>query len=721
MYLQLRNFSKTMMLAAVVVCCAVPSAQAIDDLTLNVAPGSESVAPGDTVTVTLNVANLSEAINGVQALISYDPGLLTLTGITPTDLGLLSPAEGWVEVFFSDVSGDLTYAIVINGDATILDGTVATLTFTAIAEGVTTVGFRPDADPLFSKLTASIDNAAIFPVTADSGTITLSCDDGLACTLDTLIGSVCDHTVESAGVECRASTDLCDPAETCDGVSGACPTDVLELVGTLCRAAVDLCDVVETCDGVSASCPSDGVQASGTVCGPSTGLCDPEETCDGVSVTCPTDLLESAGTVCRGSAGLCDLEETCDGTLGVCPVDMLTAAGTVCRASVDLCDAEDACDGVSALCPADALQPNGAVCRASVGLCDPEETCDGVVASCPAEVIEVAGAVCRAAVDVCDLEETCDGVTGFCPTDVLETAGTICRASTGLCDTEEACDGVSGFCPGDALEPDGTLCSDGTFCNGLETCDGAGTCQPATDPCTPLACDEVNDTCLSPVHIGNLEVFYAGRLLDQADPSRFFMAPGSIADVSNITNYAFGITGIRITFDNLVTFAATPDAAFSYRWTEGIGTQFAPIDNPGGTVTATPFDGGGFTVVDIVIVNDHVRQRWLEVTVDAVQITSSGSPLDGELTGNPLLLPSGDGTSGGNAVFYIGNMPGEVTGDRKDTLTDVGQIRLRVNPAFAVPIDNIYDIDKSGKIQLTDVGLARLSVNPAFALPLIAP
>jgi hypothetical protein len=66
-------------------------------------------------------------------------------------------------------------------------------------------------------------------------------------------------------------------------------------------------------------------------------------------------------------------------------------------------------------------------------------------------------------------------------------------------------------------------------------------------------------------------------------------------------------------------------------------------------------------------------------------------------------------------------MVGDVTGDRKDTLTDVGQIRLRVNPALVVPIENIYDIDKSGKIQLTDVGLARLSVNPAFALPLITP
>jgi len=559
---QLGKFSRAMMLAIAAFCWTASSAQAQDDLTLNIAPGSESVAPGDTVTVTLNVANLSEAINGVQALMSYDPGVLMLTAITPTDLlGLLPSAEGWVEVFFSDFSGALTYAIVINGDSTVLDGTVATLTFTAIAEGVTTVAFRPDADPLFTKLTASIDNATIPPTTTGSGNITSSCDDGLACTLDTLVGAVCDHTIEPAGVLCRAAIGPCDVPETCDGVSGACPIDGLESLGMVCRAAVDLCDA--------------------------------EEVCNGVSVSCPPDAAEPAAVICRPSIGLCDIEE--------------------------------------------------------------------------------------------------------------------------------ACDGVSEACPPDGFEPVTTPCSDGTFCNGLETCDGAGICLTASDPCAPLGCDEVNDLCFAPIHVANLEVFYAGRLLDQADPSKDFLAPGSVATTSNITNYAFGITGIRVHFDNLATFATTPDAAFSFRWTTGIGTIFSPIDNPGGNVTVTATDIGGVTIVDVVITDNHVQGRWLELTIDANQITSSGIALDGELFGNPVFLPSGEGNAGGNSIFYVGNMMGDVTGDRADTLSDVGQIRLRSNPALVVPIDNIYDIDKSGKIQLTDVGLARLSVSPAFVLPLISP
>jgi hypothetical protein len=193
------------------------------------------------------------------------------------------------------------------------------------------------------------------------------------------------------------------------------------------------------------------------------------------------------------------------------------------------------------------------------------------------------------------------------------------------------------------------------------------------------------------------------------------------SNLANITNYARGITGIRASFDNIATFATTADAAFSFEWTQPTGAIFSPVTDAATAITVTPTVVGGVTVVDIVLANDHVRQRWLKVTVDATEVTASGIELDGELLGNPVVLPSGDGTAGGSAVFYVGNTRGDATGDRKTTLTDVGQIRLQVNPAFAVPIDSVFDVDKSGKVQLTDVGLARLGVNPGFQLPLISP
>lgn len=111
----------------------------------------------------------------------------------------------------------------------------------------------------------------------------------------------------------------------------------------------------------------------------------------------------------------------------------------------------------------------------------------------------------------------------------------------------------------------------------------------------------------------------------------------------------------------------------------------------------------------------------MKVTIDATQVTVGGVELDGELSGNPVGLPSGDGTAGGDAVFYLGSVTGDVDGDRKTLLTDVGLIRSVVNPFLAVPITDVYDADKDGKVLLTDVGGARLDVNPFFTLPLITP
>ena len=123
----------------------------------------------------------------------------------------------------------------------------------------------------------------------------------------------------------------------------------------------------------------------------------------------------------------------------------------------------------------------------------------------------------------------------------------------------------------------------------------------------------------------------------------------------------------------------------------------------------------------VIITDDHVRKRWLKVTVDAAQITGNGVAFDGEMGGNPVVLPSGNGTPGGNAVFYVGNLPGDVDDSGTTLLTDMGIILAAMNPFFTVPITNAFDVDKSGKVVLTDVGEARLDANPFFQLPIISP
>ena len=89
-------------IAAVAALVCGSSALALNDLSLNVTPASVNVMPGDTVTVTLELANLSAPINGVQTLLQYDPVILALQSIVPTNLGI----GGWIEVNLTDNAGD---------------------------------------------------------------------------------------------------------------------------------------------------------------------------------------------------------------------------------------------------------------------------------------------------------------------------------------------------------------------------------------------------------------------------------------------------------------------------------------------------------------------------------------------------------------------------------------------------------------------------------------
>lgn len=565
---------------------AAAPAGAVDDLSLNVAPGSETVLPGGVVTVTLEVSNLSAPINGVQVLFSYDTTLFTLESVVPTDLGLMTPSVGWVEVKISDVAGDVIYAIAINGDQRMNDHTVATMSFRALTTGVTNVAFRPDASPFFTKLTVASDNTTIFPITLDSGLITITCEDGLFCNGSELF----------VGGFCQAGTDPCN-----DGI--ACTDDT-------CDEALDTCSNITN----DANCVDDGLFCSGT--------------------------------------------EVCDALLD-------------CVSTGDPCLVDQFCNETNLTC------------------------------------------------DECVVGTDCDDGVGC---------------------TDETC--VNGACVSTAND---TNCDDGVFCNGAEPCDAALDCQLATDPCPPLICDEGLRACLSPVHVVALELFHAGRFLvcrggvddgtacslgtdcssgicaEQADPTVDFLATGGVASFMNMSNADAGITGVRIVFDQLVTFATTPEAAFLFDWTTGTGTSFTPVTGVATDITVTATIENGVTVVSIVLTNNHLRRRWLRVEMDASQISTGGALLDGELSGNPAALPSGDGNPGGSAIFYVGSMTGDIDGDRKTSLTDVGQIRSMANPFLPVPIDNVFDVDKDGKVLLTDVGKVRLDVNPFFALPLIVP
>ena len=329
------------------------------------------------------------------------------------------------------------------------------------------------------------------------------CDDGSLCSSDVCDGAGCVHAPANAGSTCRASTGACDPAEACDGVDTACPSDLLEPNGTTCRAAADECDVAEACDGVSASCPADDVASLGTACTDDGETCT-IDVCDGTGTAC-THPAGNAGATCRATNGICDVGETCDGTATTCPPDAFQPASFTCRASGGECDVAESCTGSGVACPADAFVPASTSCTDDGELCT-IDVCSGSSAACTHPAGN-AGTLCRAAADICDVSESCDGTGTTCPADAFRPGSFTCRNAVGECDLAESCTGSGAACPANGFATAGTACTDdGSTCT-TDTCNGSGTCihpagnagaicRAATDVCDVAeTCNGSSTTC----------------------------------------------------------------------------------------------------------------------------------------------------------------------------------------------------------------------------------
>ncbi len=342
-----------------------------------------------------------------------------------------------------------------------------------------------------------------------------------------------------AGYVCRVSVGACDVAETCDGVSDACPADAHVPGGTVCRASAGVCDIAETCDGASPLCPTNVVAAGGTVCRAKNGVCDAAELCNGVSSACPVDLFEAETVECRASAGGCDPAEKCTGTGTSCPSDAYYSDTFACRPAAGDCDIPETCTGNSPACPSNDLRPSSYVCRASQGGCDPAESCSGASAACPGDSKLSAGTVCRAAAGACDITETCNGTASACPGDAFVAGGTSCRGSAGPCDVAESCSGNGPACPADAFTPAGTACraASGDPCDVADSCSGsAAACpqnvQPAGTVCqaAPNACYQ-NRVCNgSPVCPAWTPSPY-GTYYAEIDTCRYYMCDGNYSAI----------------------------------------------------------------------------------------------------------------------------------------------------------------------------------------------
>ncbi len=312
----------------------------------------------------------------------------------------------------------------------------------------------------------------------------MSCDDGVACTLDhcDVPTGDCSNTPRNNqcddGHFCNG-TEWCDPAFGCratpapscdDGVD--CTQDFCDMITDACGHMADdyfcdndlFCDGDEWCDAVNGCQPGTPVDCDDGV-GCTADACD-EETWECLHTA--SDELCDDGLFCNG-AEHCDYDDGC--TAGSAP-----CAGALCRESDDRC--------VACLSDSD---------------CSDDRFCNGAE-HCNAQGVCVSGAypcgaaMCRESDEQCVecLADTdcsdgayCNGDEFCTPAGACEQGGLPC--GTGLCrESDDRCV----HCLSNAD------CNDGLFCNGMETCNSAGMCAAGVYPCSTSMCRESDDRCV---------------------------------------------------------------------------------------------------------------------------------------------------------------------------------------------------------------------------------
>lgn len=305
--------------------------------------------------------------------------------------------------------------------------------------------------------------------------------DCLACSL--AAGASADGVcgVVQAGRFCRPSAGLCDPGETCDGISVGCPTDTLEPDGTSCDADGDACDGVDSCSsGVCTPtapldcddldlCTADSCDPTlACINAPIAGCCVDPLDCDDGDL-CTADACPVAGASCTFDPipGCCNLDADCNDS-DVCTTDSCPNAGGACvHLAIDSCCALDADCAPDDVCTVSScnLATNHCVQAPIFGCCLADGDCDDGDL-CTVDDCSGPGGSCSQTPipGCCNLDSECDD-GDICTTDSCPTAGALCSNVD-----------VLGCCRAAAD------CDDGDSCT-VDSCDAAtGACSTEPDP-----------------------------------------------------------------------------------------------------------------------------------------------------------------------------------------------------------------------------------------------
>ncbi|MCX5676783.1 MAG: DUF4347 domain-containing protein [Planctomycetota bacterium] len=144
--------------------------------------------------------------------------------------------------------------------------------------------------------------------------------------------------------------------------------------------------------------------------------------------------------------------------------------------------------------------------------------------------------------------------------------------------------------------------------------------------------------------------------------------------VSAVEPSGAGVQTIEISFDKIVTWGS--GAAVLLRVSFSGGTE-----QVGPTLSPLSITGTDTNKMTITFASGSVVNTWVKVTLSSAGIADlSGNALDGEVraggSGRGYLynaavdLPTGDGLPGGDAVFYVGSLRGDFSGDLAITAAD---------------------------------------------------
>ncbi len=346
------------------------------------------------------------------------------------------------------------------------------------------------------------------------------CDDGVACTADSMSGNpaMCNVACLNAPITACVDGDGCCPA-SCDSTddddcNAVCGNGVRE-GGEVCDPIADCptaCDDMNACTrntlvGSAQTCDAVCLYPAITACADGDGCCP-----NGCNANNDDDCAAVCGNAIAEPGETCDPASSCPASVADCN-DMNACTGDVYSGSAASCTAActhnpvTACIGGDGCCPSTCTSATDTDCVAVCGngvvemgeTCDPKPSCPTSCDdsnACTTDTLTGSRASCTSACQNTPVTMCIDG-DGCCPAACDVTTDDDCSAmcGNGIVEAGETCDPVAS-CP--------TSCNDSNACTTDALIGSAANCTAACqntavtmcvdgDGCCPPACTSAND------------------------------------------------------------------------------------------------------------------------------------------------------------------------------------------------------------------------------------